>query len=327
MNSTDQLLEKIEKAISLHQETWGSQSPLNLYAPVSYALSAGGKRLRPLLVLLGCQLFDTRVDKAIPAALAVEVFHNFTLLHDDIMDKAEKRRGLATVHVKFSDNAAILSGDAMAFLAYRFLLESQTERIRELSSAFTETALEVCEGQQYDMDFESRQNVTAAEYIEMIRLKTAVLLGFALKAGAIIGGASADIAAKVYQVGIGLGIAFQLQDDLLDTFGNETDFGKNIGGDIVANKKTYLLIEALETADSHEKAELNGWLEKKDFDRREKIEAVKRIFNSLDIKSKTEKLIYSYTEEALTLLSGLPAEENRKEYLESLCYKLMKRSH
>lgn len=327
MNTTDQLLEKIEGAISRHQEAWGSQPPLNLYAPVSYALSAGGKRLRPLLVLLGCQLFDKDVDKSVPAAMAVEVFHNFTLLHDDIMDKAEKRRGQPTVHVKFSDNAAILSGDAMAFLAYQFLLQSKTERIHELLSAFTETALEVCEGQQYDMDFENRQNVTTPEYLRMIRLKTAVLLGFALKAGAIIGGADADNAGKVYQIGIDLGIAFQLQDDLLDTFGNESDFGKNIGGDIVANKKTFLLIEALEMADHLQKEELNRWLAKKEFDRKEKIEAVKKIFNNLDIKSKTEQLIYSYTEEALKLLSGLTVEKSRKEYLESLCYKLMKRSY
>jgi geranylgeranyl diphosphate synthase, type II len=327
MNTPEQLLEKIEEAITRHQEIWMSQPPSNLYTPVSYALSAGGKRLRPLLVLLGCQLFDTDVDKAIPAAMAVEVFHNFTLLHDDIMDKAEKRRGQPTVHMKFSDNAAILSGDAMAFLAYQFLLQSKTERIRELSAAFTETALEVCEGQQYDMDFENRENVTATEYLHMIRLKTAVLLGFALKAGAIVGGADEEITDTVYHIGIGLGIAFQLQDDLLDTFGNESDFGKTIGGDIVANKKTYLLIQALELADYKQKEELTGWLSKKEFDRKEKIDAVKSIFNSLDIKSKTEQLIFSYTEEALNHLSWLPVEKSRKEYLESLCYKLMKRSN
>jgi len=326
MNTTDQLLEKIESAINANHEVWQKQPPLNLYEPVSYAMSAGGKRLRPLLVLLGCQLFDTEVDKAIPATLAIEVFHNFTLLHDDIMDKADKRRGQPTVHVKYNDNTAILSGDAMAFLAYRFLLQCPTGNIHELASVFTETALEVCEGQQYDMDFENQTDVTTEEYLEMIRLKTAVLLGCALKAGALIGGASEDMADTVYQIGINLGIAFQLQDDLLDTFGNESEFGKNIGGDIVANKKTFLLTEALQNAADAQRAELLSWLMKRDFDRKQKISAVKIIFNSLDIREKTENVISSYMEDALALLASLPADPSRKAYLESLCRKMMKRS-
>ncbi len=327
MNTTDQLLEKIESAINANHEVWQKQPPMNLYEPVSYAMSAGGKRLRPLLVLLGCQLFDTEVDKAIPAAMAIEVFHNFTLLHDDIMDKADKRRGQPTVHIKYCDNTAILSGDAMAFLAYRFLLQSQTGNIHELAAVFTETALEVCEGQQYDMDFEHRTDVTTAEYLEMIRLKTAVLLGCALKAGALVGGASEDMADTVYQIGINLGIAFQLQDDLLDTFGDENKFGKNIGGDIVANKKTFLLIETLQDASDAQRDELMNWLNRKDFDRREKITAVKNIFNSLQIREKTENVIVSYMEDALALLASLPADTSRKAYLESLCRKLMTRSN
>ena len=324
---TQQLLEKIENAINENHIIWQNQDPVNLYEPVSYALSAGGKRLRPLLVLLGCQLFDGDVDNAIPAALAVEIFHNFTLLHDDIMDKAEKRRGLATVHIKYDENTAILSGDAMAFLAYRFLLKSRTEKIEELASLFTETALEVCEGQQWDMDFEKRTNVTTAEYIEMIRLKTAVLLGCALKMGAILGGATETEANNLYKIGINLGLAFQLQDDLLDTFGNENEFGKNIGGDIVSNKKTFLLIEALETADKETKNNLLEWIARKEFDRNEKIEAVKNIFNSLKIREKTETAILCYTQEALDLLNSLQVNHERVAYLESLCRKLMNRSN
>jgi geranylgeranyl diphosphate synthase, type II len=326
MNTTDQLLEKIEEKIRLYNLEWQIQPPVNLYQPVSYSMSAGGKRLRPLLVLLGYQLFGDDVDRAIPAAMAVEVFHNFTLLHDDIMDKAEKRRGQPTVHIKFTDNAAILSGDAMAFLAYRFLLQSQTDNIHLLSSLFTETALEVCEGQQFDMDFEKRTDVTTSEYIEMIRLKTAVLLGCALKAGAIIGEAPEKIADNVYQIGVNLGIAFQLQDDLLDTFGDEAEFGKNIGGDIVSNKKTFLLIEALENATGNQKTELNDWISKKEFDRKEKIEAVINIFNNLSIRDKTETAIRHYTELALNLINSLHVEPSRTAYLESLCRNLMNRN-
>ncbi len=323
---TQQLIEKIEQAIQQYHPVWQSQAPVNLYEPVSYALSAGGKRLRPLLVLLGCHFFDDEVDKALPAALAVEVFHNFTLLHDDIMDKAEKRRGLPTVHMKYSENTAILSGDAMAFLAYRFLLQSPSGRIGELTSLFSETALEVCEGQQWDMDFEKRLSVTTDEYIEMIRLKTAVLLGCALKLGALLGGASEKDANNLYQIGINLGIAFQLQDDLLDTFGNENEFGKKIGGDIVSNKKTFLLIEALESADAGTKKILTNWITRKKFDRIHKIEAVKEIFNNLKIKEKTQKAIFYYTKEALDLLNSIPVKRERIAYLESLCRNLMNRN-
>ena len=327
MNTTDQFLEKIEEKIRSYNQEWQIQPPVNLYQPVSYSLSAGGKRLRPLLVLIGYQLFGDDVDKAIPAAMAVEVFHNFTLLHDDIMDKAEKRRGQPTVHIKFTENAAILSGDAMAFLAYRFLLQSQTNNIHLLSSLFTETALEVCEGQQYDMDFENRTDVTTSEYIEMIRLKTAVLLGCALKAGAIIGEAPEKMADNVYQIGVNLGIAFQLQDDMLDTYGNEAEFGKNIGGDIVSNKKTFLLIKALENATGNQKYELSDWISKKEFDRNEKIRAVINIFNNLSIKNKTETAIQFYTELALNLINNLPVDPSRTAYLKSLCRKLMNRNN
>lgn len=288
-------------------------------------MSAGGKRLRPLLVLMGYQLFDGKVENAVPSALAIEIFHNFTLLHDDIMDKAEKRRGQPTVHIKFSENAAILSGDAMSFLAYHFLLDSRTDKIRELLSLFTATALEVCEGQQMDMDFETKDDVTVSEYIEMIRLKTAVLLGCALKSGALLGGASPESAAKIYDTGINLGIAFQLQDDLLDTFGDELTFGKKIGNDIVSNKKTFLLIEALETAVGKDKQSLLGWMSASPFDPREKIDGVKEIFTSLGIQKKVEDEISAYTGRAIALLSEIPVDPARKVHLEALCNRLVAR--
>jgi geranylgeranyl diphosphate synthase, type II len=325
MKTINQLIEKIEQAIHADNAQWVRQSPVNLYGPVAYGMSAGGKRIRPLLVLLGSQLFSDEVDKAIPVALAIEVFHNFTLLHDDIMDKADKRRGRLTVHRQYSENAAILSGDAMAFLAYQRLLQGPSESLNALASLFTQTALEVCEGQQFDMDFEHRIDVTTSEYLEMIRLKTAVLLACALKSGALVGGSDEDSANQVYQIGINLGIAFQLQDDLLDTFGNESEFGKSIGGDITANKKTYLLINALEMASPDQRKEIDAWLSKKEFDRQEKIEAVKEIFNSLNIKEKTKNLIQAYMQESIGLLAGLPVPSERKSDLEALCLKLAER--
>ncbi len=319
-------MEKIEYAIRSHNLVWNSQPPVNLYEPVAYAMSAGGKRIRPLLVLLGCQLFSDEVDNALPAALAIEVFHNFTLLHDDIMDHADMRRGRPTVHRQFSDNAAILSGDAMAFLAYKLLLESRTGEMQQLTGLFTRTALEVCEGQQYDMDFETRMEVSTSEYIEMIRLKTAVLLGCALKAGAICGNAGDDSADGVYRIGINLGIAFQLQDDLLDTYGSEVEFGKKIGGDITANKKTYLLINALEMAPPAVRAELTGWISRKEFSRDEKVRAVRDIYDLLNIREKTEQLIRAYTGDAMELLDNLPVDEIRKEKLREICLKLLNRN-
>lgn len=327
MKSVEELHGIIEKAIIRQNAAWNHQSPLNLYQPVAYAMSAGGKRLRPLLVLMGYQLFDGKVEKALSAALAIEVFHNFTLLHDDIMDKADKRRGQPTVHKKFSENSAILSGDAMSFLAYRFLLESQTGKMNELLSLFTTTALEVCEGQQMDMDFETRNDVTVSEYIEMIRLKTAVLLGCALKSGALLGGASPEMAGKIYDTGINLGIAFQLQDDYLDTFGDETTFGKKIGNDIVSNKKTFLLIEALETAGEQERQSLLGWMGADQFVPQEKIDGVKKIFAKLEIQQRVENEISAYTGKAVSLLADIEVDPARKIHLETLCNRLSARKN
>ncbi|HAX95362.1 MAG TPA: isoprenyl synthetase [Prolixibacteraceae bacterium] len=327
MKTLEQLIEMIDSAVKENNQVWASQMPVNLYRPVSYSMSAGGKRLRPLMVLLGYQFFDDAIERSIPVAMAIEVFHNFTLLHDDIMDQADVRRGLPTVHKKFSANAAILSGDAMSFLAYGFLLECTSERLPQILKLFTRTALEVCEGQQYDMDFESRMDVTADEYIMMIRLKTAVLLGCALKAGALAGGADEVDADKLYEIGIRLGIAFQLQDDLLDTFGNENEFGKKIGGDIVANKKTYLLIKALEKAYEPEKSDLMDWLLVEQFNVTEKIVAVKTIFENLNVRTITIDLIQSHLDGALSLLSELPAAPERKALLEGLINKLVDRNH
>lgn len=325
MRSVEELHEIIENAIIRQNTAWNNQKPVNLYGPVAYAMSAGGKRLRPLLVLMGYQLFDEQVENSVPAALAVEIFHNFTLLHDDIMDKADIRRGQPTVHKKYSENAAILSGDAMSFLAYRFLLHSQTGRMDELLSLFTTTALEVCEGQQLDMDFETRNDVTVEEYIEMIRLKTAVLLGCALKSGAILGGAPPEVAGNMYEVGINMGIAFQLQDDLLDTFGDERTFGKKIGNDIVCNKKTFLLIEALESAGEQARQSLLRWMSAGSFVPQQKIDGVKEIFDSLGIRKKVEDEIASYTGKAVSLISAVPVDTSRKVHLEALCNRLVAR--
>ena len=327
MKTLEQLIAMIDSAVKENNQVWASQMPVNLYRQVSYSMSAGGKRLRPLMVLLGYQLFDDKIERSIPVALAIEVFHNFTLLHDDIMDHADVRRGLPTVHKKFSANAAILSGDAMSFLAYGFLLDCTSERLPQIMKLFTRTALEVCEGQQYDMDFEDRMEVSTDEYIMMIRLKTAVLLGCALKAGALAGGADDGDADKLYEIGIRLGIGFQLQDDLLDTFGDENEFGKKIGGDIVANKKTYLLIKALETALEPQKSALMDWLSAEQFNASEKIVAVKTIFDQLNVRTTTSELIQSYLDGALNLLSELPAAPERKALLEGLINKLVDRNH
>lgn len=327
VNTLEQLSAMIDSAVQMKNQVWASQMPVNLYQPVSYSMSAGGKRLRPLMVLLGYQLFDDQVERSIPVAMAIEVFHNFTLLHDDIMDHADVRRGLPTVHKAFSANAAILSGDAMSFLAYGFLLDSTSDKLPEIMKLFTATALEVCEGQQYDMDFEDRLDVTTDEYIMMIRLKTAVLLGCALKAGALAGGANEEDADKLYEVGIRLGIAFQLQDDLLDTYGDESAFGKKIGGDIVANKKTYMLIKALETAREPEKSALMDWIMTRQFNAQEKITAVKSIFDKLNIQTLTSDLIQSYLDGVLSLLAEIPAAPERKALLENLVHKLVNRNN
>ncbi len=303
-----------------------SSGPKNLYAPIKYTLSMGGKRIRPVMVLLSYNLFDNDVENALPAALAIEIFHNFTLLHDDIMDAAEMRRNQLTVHAKFNNNAAILSGDAMSFISFQYLLKSKSEKLPDVMRLFADTAVEVCEGQQYDMDFEQRVDVSEAEYMEMIRLKTAVLLGCSLKAGALLANASDKVSDELYRFGIDLGIAFQLQDDLLDTFGDEEAFGKKIGGDIASNKKTYLLIKAFELAGQAQKKELLHWGGRKKFDQGEKVTAVKKVFAELKVEEKTRGMIETYFKSAISCLNNLDIDEGKKKQLHLLSQTLLKRN-
>lgn len=301
------------------------KNPVDLYLPVEYSIDMGGKRLRPVLLLLSYNLFIDDVRNAVPAALAIEVFHNFTLLHDDIMDNADVRRNQPTVHKKFSENAAILSGDVMAFLSYEFLFQCKSEKLVDAMKLFTKTAIEVCEGQQLDMDFETRTNVTESEYVEMIKLKTAVLLACGLKAGALLANASEEVANQLYEYGLNLGLAFQLQDDMLDSFGNQKTFGKRIGGDILANKKTFLLIKALENAPEELKSELLDWLGKTEYDDEEKIGSVLKIYRQLHIKELVNQKIDYYFQKSIQIYHEIMVDENKKQTLHLFCNNMMNR--
>ena len=317
------IAEKIQQEVDIINRT----EPVNLYRPVSYTLNMGGKRLRPVMVLMACNLFDDDIEKAFPAALAIEVFHNFTLLHDDIMDRADMRRGQPVVHKKFNENAAILSGDAMSILAYQYILKTETPDIRKLTQLFSQTAIEICEGQQYDMDFENRLDVSIGEYMKMIRLKTAVLIACSLKAGAMVAGANDQIANSLYEFGINLGIAFQLQDDLLDVFADEEKFGKAIGGDIVSNKKTFLLIKALELAKGKTKEQLLGWIAKTPENVSEKIDAVQKIYTELNIPQITRSEIESFHKAAMKNLDELAVPQDKKTEILALSEIIIKRDH
>ena len=301
-------------------------TPPELYEPVKYVLSMGGKRIRPALVLLSCDMFSGSVEAALLPALAIEVFHNFTLLHDDIMDCSELRRGHPTVHIKYNENTAILSGDVMSFLASNLINQSPGVVLHTIHQIFTKTAMQVCEGQQIDMNFEGRLTVSQDEYLNMIELKTAVLMAASLKIGAILGGASEKDAEDLYAFGRNLGIAFQLQDDLLDTYGDPDVTGKKVGTDIVDNKKTYLVIEALERATASQKEELKGWLIKKSFKKDEKISAVTSIFDSLKIKEHTEERITEFFTLALSNLERLNRPGERKTELFNFASFLMNRN-
>jgi len=290
-------------------------TPPELYEPVRYVLSLGGKRIRPALVILACDLFEGAVEAALKPAAAIEVFHNFTLLHDDIMDRSELRRGHPTVHVKYSENVAILSGDVMSILASRLMNQAPGVVLNLVHEVFTKTAMQVCEGQQLDMNFEEVLTVSEEEYLHMIELKTAVLIAASLKIGAILGGSSQKDAEDLYDFGRNLGLAFQLQDDLLDTYGDQEFIGKKPGTDILDNKKTFLMIRALETASPSQKEKLCAWLTKKEFDRNEKISSVTDIFNELKIKELTEKRILDFYEEALASLERLNRPSERKSEL------------
>ena len=315
--SLEEVLECINKNI---ENLTYNQSPKTLFEPISYILSLGGKRVRPALALMGYNLYGQNIEKAIPAALAVEIFHNFTLLHDDLMDKADMRRGKPTVHIKWSDNSAILSGDAMLIEAYKELCKLDSKYLVQCLDVFSVTATEICCGQQFDMEFEERLDVTIDEYLEMIRLKTAVLLGGALKMGAIIGEASAQDIDSLYKFGNYIGLAFQLTDDLLDVYGDSKSFGKRIGGDILCNKKTYLLISALNA--SSEKENLLHWINKKEYTEEEKIEAVTGIYNRLQIKEATERKVQEYYAKAIEMLDRVKVDENKKSELYALAKQL-----
>ncbi|MDA3930325.1 MAG: polyprenyl synthetase family protein [Prolixibacteraceae bacterium] len=312
---------KLEQEIA-HIE---KRKPQNLYEPVIYTLNMGGKRIRPVLLLLAHQLYNNNFENAFPAAIAIEMFHNFTLLHDDIMDNADLRRNFKTVHLKYNNETAILSGDAMSILSYEYITQCQSKNYREIFELFTQTALKICEGQQFDMDFETRSDVSVDEYLEMIGLKTAILLAASLKMGALTANATTDEANLLYEFGYNLGMAFQLQDDILDTFGETTSFGKIIGGDIVANKKTFLMLNALELAKGETLSDLEKLLSVTDFNRQEKIQKVKNIYNVLGVVKLSQQKMDDYYNKAISNLDLLNVDENRKKELFLVANKMMKR--
>ncbi|HEY6144046.1 MAG TPA: polyprenyl synthetase family protein [Flavobacterium sp.] len=301
------------------------KEPKNLYQPIDYILQLGGKRMRPVLTLMTADIFDTDYKKALPAAMAVEVFHNFSLVHDDIMDAAPLRRGNVTVHEKWNINTGILSGDAMLILAYQYFEKYEPKIFRKLAKLFSKTALEVCEGQQYDVDFETRNDVTIPEYLKMIEYKTAVLVAAAMKMGAIIAEASKENSRLIYDFGINLGLAFQLQDDYLDAFGNPETFGKQVGGDIIENKKTYLYLKAIEFSKPEEKEQLLQLFSAKQDDNVEKIATVKEIFNSTGASKETQKAIEDFTLKAFEALEKMNIPEDKKAVLKAFGENLMER--
>ncbi len=320
LHTFDEILEIINKEIDSLQFDY---NPRTLFDPVSYILSLGGKRVRPALALMSYNLYKDDIRRAMPVALAIEIFHNFTLLHDDLMDRADMRRGKETVHIKWDENTAVLSGDAMLIEAYVKLAETDEKYLPKVLKLFSKTATEICCGQQLDMEFEKRADVTIYEYIEMIRLKTAVLLACALEEGAILAGASTEDAENLYDFGINIGLGFQLMDDLLDVYGNPETFGKKIGGDILCNKKTFLLIHAL--ADKNSSAELEEWINKTNYQPQEKIDAVTSIYNKLGIKEKTKDMVHSYYLKGMECLSRINCTEDRKQELKLLAEMLLSR--
>lgn len=301
------------------------KEPKNLYEPIQYILNLGGKRMRPILTLMSAEVFNTDFQKALPAAMAVEVFHNFSLVHDDIMDDAPLRRGNVTVHEKWDINTAILSGDAMLILAYQYFEQYEPAIFRDLAKLFSKTALEVCEGQQWDVDFETRSDVTIPEYLKMIEYKTAVLVAAAMKMGAIVAETTTENANLVYEFGLNLGLAFQLQDDYLDAFGNPETFGKQVGGDIIENKKTYLFLKAKEHAQGNDKAELLSLFSSQLEDSTTKIEQAKAIFIRSGADKITQNAIEEYTLKAFDTLNRIHIGEDKKEILRTFGQNLMKR--
>ncbi len=317
------------KALEMEVESLElNAQPIELYEPIRYLMALGGKRMRPVFSLMAYSLFKTDWQKAVKPSLSIEIFHNFTLMHDDIMDKAPLRRGKQTVHEKWNENIAILSGDVMLVKAYDYLntvSDLSLPDFQYLLKRFNQTAAEVCEGQQFDMNFETRKEVAIEEYLEMIRLKTSVLVGFSLEMGALLAGQAKEIATQLYQIGELVGLGFQLKDDILDVYGNPETFGKQPGGDILANKKTYLLISALQLAKGSLQTELNHWLQANPRHPHEKVEAVTAIYNSLGIKELAESKVKIYFDEALKGIQQLAIDPSRKNQLIDFLSALMVR--
>jgi geranylgeranyl diphosphate synthase type II len=297
------------------------REPKGLYAPIAYTMAAGGKRVRPQLAMIACGIFGGNEQEVAPAAMALEVFHNFTLLHDDVMDKAEVRRGRPTVHIQWNENIAILSGDQMMIEAYKLLAEVPADKLHKVLRLFNKMATEICEGQQYDVDFESQEHVTIEEYLKMIRLKTSVLLATALQIGSYLAGANEAQQEALYQFGINVGLAFQIQDDILDVWGDPKTFGKAVGGDISCNKKTYVYLTAQKLADDELTEELHQWYGSVLDDNTEKIAAVKGIFEQLNVRAACEAVVEDYTQKALLILDTLP-QNAATEQLRQLANKL-----
>ena len=324
MKTADEMLDMVNEFLNhLAYE----RKPASLYEPIKYVLSMGGKRIRPTLMLLAYNLFKEDPEKILMNAIALETYHNYTLLHDDLMDNADMRRGHQTVHKKWDANTAILSGDSMLVLAYERMAQCDNQHLGKVLHLFTETALEIGEGQQYDMEFETRNDVKEEEYIEMIRLKTSVLLACALKIGAILADASTEDADNLYQFGEQIGLAFQLQDDYLDVYGDPKVFGKKIGGDITSNKKTFMLINAFNLANAEQKKELEKWVNAQDFDREEKVEAVTRLYNEIGIDKLAQEKIAYYFENSKKYLDAVKVDAARKEELRNYAQKMMKRQY
>ena len=322
-HTASQLLDKVNAYL---KKMPYARPPMGLYDPIAYELSLGGKRVRPVLMLMAYNLYKDDVESILSQAAGLETYHNHTLLHDDVMDQADMRRGKPTVHNVWNENTAILSGDAMLILSYRLMAGCPKDKLAEVLGVFTETTMEICEGQQWDMEFETRMDVHVEEYIEMIRLKTSVLLAAALKIGAILAGAPAEDAKKLYDFGVCLGLAFQLQDDWLDVYGDPKVFGKNIGGDILCNKKTYMLITALEQADECQRKELEKWLGAGLCEPAEKVAAVTALYNEIGVGKHCQAKAEAYCVEALAILDSVAVSEEQKAVLKEYACSMLNRN-
>jgi len=322
MLTSNEILQKVNHCLdNLHYD----RKPASLYEPIQYVLSIGGKRIRPVLMLLGYNLWKEQPEDILMPAVGLETYHNYTLLHDDLMDNADVRRGHETVHRRWDANKAILSGDSMLVLAYQRMQQVPADKLPAVLDLFTVTALEIGEGQEYDMSFETRNDVTEDEYIEMIRLKTSVLLACAMKIGALLADAPQEDADRLYRLGEQIGLAFQLQDDLLDVYGDPEVFGKAIGGDITSNKKTYMLINAFNRANAQQRQELERWISAKEFNRQEKVAAVTRLYDEIGIRQLCEEKINYYFELANQTLAEVHVPEERKQPIRAYMDELLHR--